>query len=369
MFCHKCGAQMVEGASFCQKCGTKVVVDEAAAQSETTSMPANQVSQPGNTPVDVLKKKKSKKLPICLAAIVLVLAVIFIASNSNDLTERSKHDLRDEEYINSHQTGVLSEAPSSLDTSQADVSSEAPPALDTTDRILIGGIPIENVMEMTADEVIAAFGEPEIYLENNSIEYSPESTDWMEFGLSANNMVYSFTAGAERFSYNGQGLNMDVDALVTLLNRDFDRSGGTMYSWSAEWEYEDYTILVQFPQDEDITEAYSICVSSKEEYSENPSGDSDGSLSGLPDGFEWIEAPTGKTDEYTSTVSGIIQNTSQKTYSYLTISFNLYDSSGNQIGSASATIRDLQAGGTWKFEATGFVGNAARFEFSSIDGF
>ena len=31
MFCHKCGAQMVEGAVFCHKCGTKAVYEEDGA--------------------------------------------------------------------------------------------------------------------------------------------------------------------------------------------------------------------------------------------------------------------------------------------------------------------------------------------------
>ena len=28
MFCHKCGAQIAEGAAFCQKCGAKVIPAE-----------------------------------------------------------------------------------------------------------------------------------------------------------------------------------------------------------------------------------------------------------------------------------------------------------------------------------------------------
>ena len=32
MFCHKCGAQIAEGAVFCHKCGTKVVYGGDAAQ-------------------------------------------------------------------------------------------------------------------------------------------------------------------------------------------------------------------------------------------------------------------------------------------------------------------------------------------------
>lgn len=39
MFCHKCGAQIAEGAAFCQKCGTKVVHTDDAQQPIDTTTP------------------------------------------------------------------------------------------------------------------------------------------------------------------------------------------------------------------------------------------------------------------------------------------------------------------------------------------
>lgn len=33
MFCHKCGAQIAEGAAFCHKCGTKVVYADTSQAS------------------------------------------------------------------------------------------------------------------------------------------------------------------------------------------------------------------------------------------------------------------------------------------------------------------------------------------------
>lgn len=39
MFCHKCGAQIAEGAAFCQKCGTKVVHTDDAQQPTDTTTP------------------------------------------------------------------------------------------------------------------------------------------------------------------------------------------------------------------------------------------------------------------------------------------------------------------------------------------
>ena len=39
MFCHKCGAQMVEGAAFCPKCGTKAVHTDDDQQPKSTATP------------------------------------------------------------------------------------------------------------------------------------------------------------------------------------------------------------------------------------------------------------------------------------------------------------------------------------------
>ena len=86
----------------------------------------------------------------------------------------------------------------------------------------------------------------------------------------------------------------------------------------------------------------------------------------LTNGFIWIEEPTGQQDNGYSIITGIVQNISDKKYSKVIIKFNLYDASGNQIGTAQAVIQDLKTGGTWKFEAIG-RGNASRFEFSEIE--
>lgn len=50
-------------------------------------------------------------------------------------------------------------------------------------------------------------------------------------------------------------------------------------------------------------------------------------------------------------VVGEVQNNSPHTLRYAEIDFILYDSSGDQIGTAMANITDLEAGGTWKFDA------------------
>ena len=66
MFCHKCGAQLVEGSAFCPKCGTKVMQEEAAQQpadAPTSGIqPQNdQPAAPENTPKP---RGKSSKIGI-----------------------------------------------------------------------------------------------------------------------------------------------------------------------------------------------------------------------------------------------------------------------------------------------------------------
>lgn len=98
MFCSKCGTKALDGALFCQKCGAKLIVDTSAAQTvpeapavqpmsevpaaqTVAKTPDNSARQSGPVPAEA-PKKKSGKLPIILAVVVLVvLAVILIARN------------------------------------------------------------------------------------------------------------------------------------------------------------------------------------------------------------------------------------------------------------------------------------------------
>ncbi|MCK9582942.1 MAG: FxLYD domain-containing protein [Endomicrobiales bacterium] len=67
----------------------------------------------------------------------------------------------------------------------------------------------------------------------------------------------------------------------------------------------------------------------------------------LKKGWEFVNGKYGNT-----LISGIVKNNSQKNYSYVQISFGIYDKSGAKIGTAMANINNLRSGGTWKFEAS-----------------
>jgi hypothetical protein len=54
---------------------------------------------------------------------------------------------------------------------------------------------------------------------------------------------------------------------------------------------------------------------------------------------------------------------------YAQITFNLYDSSGAQVGSAIANINGLEAGGRWNFKASTFGTDFKKYKFSELSGF
>ena len=92
MFCHKCGAQIAEGADFCHKCGAKVIYTNLAQQSADVPAPTIELQtgttqQPLLTPMEVSTKRKLK-LPIIIGAVVVViLAAAFVALNWEGKTD------------------------------------------------------------------------------------------------------------------------------------------------------------------------------------------------------------------------------------------------------------------------------------------
>ena len=54
---------------------------------------------------------------------------------------------------------------------------------------------------------------------------------------------------------------------------------------------------------------------------------------------------------YSIKIKGALKNTGNKNYSYVSISFTLYDESGANSGQAMANMNNLAAGEIWKYEA------------------
>lgn len=55
-------------------------------------------------------------------------------------------------------------------------------------------------------------------------------------------------------------------------------------------------------------------------------------------------------------IGGTIKNNTDKQYTYVQVTFNIYDADGAQLGTAIDNINNLEANGIWKYNAI-FTGN------------
>lgn len=76
----------------------------------------------------------------------------------------------------------------------------------------------------------------------------------------------------------------------------------------------------------------------------------------------------GSFDGFAYYVTGSIKNNTDRQYSYVQVTFNLYDEDGAQIGTAMANVNNLEAKGTWKFKALGITEEVASYKLMEITG-
>src|SRR5262249_47489124 len=78
-----------------------------------------------------------------------------------------------------------------------------------------------------------------------------------------------------------------------------------------------------------------------------------------------VQATSG---DFSIQITGRVVNRRDRKLSYAQITFNLYDASGAQVGTALANINGLEPGGRWNFKAVGLE-KAATYKFSELSGF
>lgn len=67
---------------------------------------------------------------------------------------------------------------------------------------------------------------------------------------------------------------------------------------------------------------------------------------------------------YTYNIEGVLKNVSGRKLDYAQVSFVIYDSAGNNIGSAFDNINYIDVDGTWKFNAT-YFGQESNIKYST----
>lgn len=74
---------------------------------------------------------------------------------------------------------------------------------------------------------------------------------------------------------------------------------------------------------------------------------------------------SGSYGYYTYNIEGVLKNVSGKKLSYAQVSFVIYDSAGNNIGSAFDNVNYIDVNGTWKFKAT-YFGQESNIKYSPV---
>ena len=77
----------------------------------------------------------------------------------------------------------------------------------------------------------------------------------------------------------------------------------------------------------------------------------------------------GYIEDFGGRVEGKIRNNTEKAYRYAQVTFNLYNSDDEQVGTAMANINGLEPGGTWKFKAVAFTQGWEKLKLDKITGF
>lgn len=352
MFCQKCGKELIEGSVFCNSCGHPVQIQGEATNAAST-VPQNNTT---NKTTAIKRSKPWYKRWWIWVIAAAVLLFILAAIGSCDSESNGAFDV----------TTVDSGA------SSQPKASTAPKNL-YSDEILYNGIPISKIFQTNEQEVYNLLGAPTKMQNDTYLWYQTtdgdESTGIELFYNQQGHLNNIIADSMAKLSFNGTPLSGKTRAeLIEILgkpNSEFEPSipdPGCMI-----WEYPDYSVemLIESLKSEDIP--YGARFSNNNQIPDTPpDADTEYTSDMIDENFEWVERPNVQSGEIYSKIVGVIRNTTDKTFNYVSISFTLYDSDGNQIGSASDGISDLAGGNTWKFETDGFRENVARAEFKGI---
>lgn len=88
-----------------------------------------------------------------------------------------------------------------------------------------------------------------------------------------------------------------------------------------------------------------------------------------PPNLEIVGEVTDKGNQYSRYICGTVRNNSNKKYSYVQITFAMYDEKGNKVGSALANVNNLDSGETWSFEALSTYTGAGSYKLDELTGF
>lgn len=85
--------------------------------------------------------------------------------------------------------------------------------------------------------------------------------------------------------------------------------------------------------------------------------------------LELLEGTETTSDEFSRYIEGKVRNNTDHEYSYVQITFNLYDDEGALVDTALANVNNLEPGGIWKFKAIMLNDEATSYKLGELTGF
>lgn len=73
-----------------------------------------------------------------------------------------------------------------------------------------------------------------------------------------------------------------------------------------------------------------------------------------------------KADELGRSITGTVVNTTEKSFTYVEVDFNLYDAAGNQVGDTMTNVQNLEPHGSWNFEARILEEKTASYRLTKV---
>lgn len=251
-----------------------------------------------------------------------------------------------------------------------------------TEGLCYKGVPIDQLLGASQADIISIFGEPEPSEFEDEFVYGDVSMSFDTWSQHEPYLMGINGGPLEDYTYNGRALTDDEQKIIEIMGREPDYYATYLITYCLDCLGSTVYLDVSFPVDDYSTQSVVISLKwwppdapsdgpGEDYYDDDYPYEDDYSygLPVLPDGFEWVESPSVVTDNYgLQTITGVIQNVSGKTKSYVGIEFNLYDYNDYQIGSASDSITNLGAGSSWRFEAYILDDNASSYRFVELFG-
>lgn len=188
-------------------------------------------------------ERKSRKVPIIVGVVVLLAVVVFLAARpgkqDGEPSERSEQIV--EKDVSGQSPGdILTE--DNTDTANGSANAALSDE-DAGNTLFYQGIPVETIMGMQADDLVAAFGEPDC-----QEEYFYEYKNRFMVSFDSLGRISSFSGRNEEFELNGKNLMQNQAGLAETFGREPDYQE-TYFMTELKWYDTSFSVDIRINDD------------------------------------------------------------------------------------------------------------------------